>query len=660
MSIKYNADIDGLRAIAVLFVIFNHLHVSLFQGGFIGVDIFFVISGYLITSIIYKEMREDRFRIGHFYKKRVIRLAPAFFTMLAVVSIISSLLMLPHELMSYFESVIYSTFLMANVYMRKEVGGYFSTSVEEVPLLHLWSLGIEEQFYLFWPLLLLFLIKKINAKWLIWIVISLIMLSVFYAEQQILKNAGKAYYKMPVRACEMFLGALICFLPKIKLKGIFIQIGIYSGVLCLFATAMMFNQLTKFPGLNALIPCLATALIIYLSQISAKKSFILGNSYSVWFGKISYPMYLWHWPLIVFCNIYLIEIGLMTQVLIFVTTISLAYFTYKYIELPARKWVIWSNKKVIVLGFLLPSIGLSAIAGVVKYTHGLPERFDENVNRQVMALQSAAHVVRKDCHDAPKDKVILPDTSLCTLGNEKKNNIDLILLGDSHANSLAGAVDLWAKDLGLRGYDPTQSTTLYLPQIELFERRANDEYVLLSHFKTRNDSLTKLLQDHHYSIAVVSGYFSAYLTEKVKLSDGTGRSNQEVFEDGMRRAFKNISKASDRVVVILDVPELKKVKANCEARVKSLGLSKKCTISAKEIKSRDRQYLEILERLKTQFPKLEIVDLNPLLCDQTECQTSLNDIPLYRDKDNHHLSYYGALELGREYSEQQENPLKTR
>ena len=126
----------------------------------------------------------------------------------------------------------------------------------------------------------------------------------------------------------------------------------------------------------------------------------------------------------------------------------------------------------------------------------------------------------------------------------------------------------------------------------------------------------------------------------------------------MRRAFKNISKASDRVVVILDVPELKKVKANCEARVKSLGLSKKCIISAKKIKSRDRQYLEILERLKTQFPTLEIVDLNPLLCDQTECQTSLNDIPLYRDKDNHHLSYYGAVELAKKYSEQRGNPLK--
>lgn len=657
MSIKYNADIDGLRAIAVLFVIFNHLHIRLFQGGFIGVDIFFVISGYLITSIIYKEMQEGCFSVGYFYKKRVIRLAPAFFTMLTVISIISCILMLPHELIAYFESLIYSTFLMANVYMRQEVGGYFSTSVDEVPLLHLWSLGVEEQFYLFWPLLLLLLMKKVNVKWLIWIVLSLIMLSIFYAEQQILKNIGKAYYKMPVRAFEMLVGALIVFLPKIKLNQKTIQIGIYLSVICLCITAIIFNHKTKFPGLNALIPCLATVIIIYLSQISDKKSFILGNSYATWFGKISYPMYLWHWPLIVFFNIYLIEIVLITQALIFITTIGLAYLTYKYIELPARKWMAWSNKRVILFIFVLPSFGFSVIAGVVQYSNGLPKRFDENVNRQVAALQSAAHVVRKDCHDAPKDKAILPDPSLCVLGNANKADIDLILIGDSHANSLAGAVDFWAKDLNLRGYDPTQSTTLYLPKIELFERRV-DEDVLLSHFKTRNDSLTEFLQDHHYSIAVVSGYFSIYLSEKIKLSDGTGRVNHAVFEDGMIRAFENISKASDRMIVILDVPELNKIKANCEVRVKSLRLTEKCAISVEEIKSRDRKYLEILERLKLKFPKIEIVDLNPLLCDEAKCQTSLNDIPLYRDKDNNHLSYDGAIELGRKYMEQKGNPLK--
>ena len=179
MSIRYNPVIDGLRALAVLLVIFNHIGIHLFSGGFIGVDIFFVISGYLITSIIYKDMKLGDFSIGSFYKKRVIRLAPAFFTVLTVVSIISWFSMLPHELAEYAKSAIYSTFLMANVYMRKEVGGYFSTSVEEVPLLHLWSLGVEEQFYLFWPLLLLMLIRKTNPKWMLWIIIGLIIASVF-------------------------------------------------------------------------------------------------------------------------------------------------------------------------------------------------------------------------------------------------------------------------------------------------------------------------------------------------------------------------------------------------------------------------------------------------------------------------------------------------
>ncbi len=163
--------------------------------------------------------------------------------------------------------------------------------LKEVPLLHLWSLGIEEQFYLFWPLLLLFLIKKINGKWLIWIVISLIMLSVFYAEQQILKNAGKPYYKMPVRACEMFLGALICFLPKDKIKR-----NIYTNwylLRCFYAYLQQRCCLISRPNFlvsNALLPCLATALIIYLSQIAVKKKFYLREFlfYLAWKGFLSY------------------------------------------------------------------------------------------------------------------------------------------------------------------------------------------------------------------------------------------------------------------------------------------------------------------------------------------------------------------------------------
>ena len=658
MSIKYNADIDGLRALAVMFVIFNHINISVFSGGFIGVDIFFVISGYLITSIIYKEMTEQRFSVGHFYKKRVVRLAPAFFTVLTIVSIISMFIMLPHELTQYFKSVVYSTLLMANVYMRKEAGGYFSTSVDEVPLLHLWSLGVEEQFYIFWPLLLLLLTKKSNAKWLVLIILSLIVLSLFYAEQQILKNAGKAYYRMPVRASEMFLGALCCFVPVIKIKEFMARIIIWLSLLVLIACAMLFDEKTKFPGINAIIPCLATAIIIYLSQLINKNNSLLANQVSTWVGKISYPMYLWHWPLVVFLNIYLIPFDLITQVFVVVVTIILAYLTYKYIELPSRKWLVLPNKKVIIIGFLLPSLSFSVLASVVYYANGFPNRFDQKVSDQVIALESAAHVLRHNCHDAPKEREILPSMSLCTFGEVDNSNIDLILLGDSHANSFVGALDVWAKDADLKGYDPTQSTTLYLPDVELYEEKMPDQYVLSPQFKVRNDSITKFIQKKKYSITIITGYFSTYLGHKVKLVDGSSDNNQEVFERGMQRALTNIFKVSDRVIIVLDVPELHNLKANCFARVYSLGLNRKCEIPMTKFRERDKEYLAILEKLKQDFPKLEIVNPNKVLCDNVRCKTDLNGIPLYRDKDNNHFSYYGSVELGREYLKYFGNPLR--
>ena len=156
MSISYREDIDGLRALAVSLVIFNHIGLSLFSGGYIGVDVFFVISGYLITAILVKDSLQHQFSISSFYKKRIIRLAPALHSMLLVVTLISCMLMLPHELEKYFKSLNYAIFFMAYVFMREEVGDYFSLNTDQIPLLHLWSLGVEEQFYIFWPLCLLF------------------------------------------------------------------------------------------------------------------------------------------------------------------------------------------------------------------------------------------------------------------------------------------------------------------------------------------------------------------------------------------------------------------------------------------------------------------------------------------------------------------------
>lgn len=224
MSIAYRPDIDGLRAIAVSLVIFNHLGWSLFSGGYIGVDIFFVISGYLITIILTRDIQAQQFSIARFYKKRVVRLAPAYFTVLAVVSLIAWQVMLPGELTEYFKSVMYATVLIANLYMRNEVGDYFSPSVENVPLLHLWPLGVEEQFYIFWPLILWLFFSRASRKYL-WLMIStLIIVLLAYAQYQLTQNPAKAYYSMPVRAFELLIGALITCLPRPKLPKKLLQI----------------------------------------------------------------------------------------------------------------------------------------------------------------------------------------------------------------------------------------------------------------------------------------------------------------------------------------------------------------------------------------------------------------------------------------------------
>lgn len=658
MSLKYTPDIDGLRALAVMLVIFNHVNISLFSGGFIGVDIFFVISGYLITAIIYKEMIAKSFSISHFYKKRVIRLAPAFFTVLLITSIFSLWMMLSNELVEYAKSIVYSVFLMANVYMRKEIGGYFSTSADEIPLLHLWSLGVEEQFYIFWPLLLLLLVRKAHAKWLIWIVLGLIIFSLFYAEQQILKNADKAYYRMPVRAVEMFLGALVCFLPKLNIQVVFIRIVTWAALIILIVCAIQFNEQTIFPGLNALIPCIATALILYCTRIQTNLNFVLAHPITTWIGKISYPMYLWHWPVIVFLNIYLVEFTPIIQCFVILISIVLAYFTYKFIELPARKWLVLPNKKVILMGFLLPSIIFSIFAGLIYSTQGFPGRFDEKVERQVAALDSAAHILRKSCHDAPEDRTQLPDSSICAFGEVKKSKIDILLLGDSHANSLMGALDIWAKDANLRGYDPTQSTTPYLPDVKVFEKKSTNDFTENIKFTERNESLTTYIEKNKYSITVLTAYFPTYLSDKVKLVDGKGGTNQEVFEQGMIRALTQIFKMSDRVILILDVPNITGFQANCAVRAYSLGINQECLIPAQQMRDRDRDYLKIIASLELNFPKLEVVNPNQVLCNEKVCQSTLNDIPLYRDKDNNHLSYLGAAEFGKVYLKEFGNPFK--
>ncbi|MGX5700393.1 acyltransferase family protein [Acinetobacter kookii] len=657
MNFSYRADIDGLRAIAVLLVIFNHVGLSFFSGGYMGVDVFFVISGYLITIILTHDIQSKRFSIARFYKKRVVRLAPAYFTVLSVVSIIAWQVMLPGELTEYFDSVMYATLLMANIYMRNEVGDYFSQDAEGIPLLHLWSLGVEEQFYIFWPLLLLLFAGKVSRKYMWAVVTAFILALLLYAQHKLTQNAAKAYYSMPVRAFELLIGALIGFLPQLKLPKKLLQSLIWGSLVILFATAVYFDKQTPFPGAMALIPCLATALIIYLGQSSPSSNILLSNPFSTWMGRISYPLYLWHWPIIVLFGIYMRPLNAENQVVIVLLSILLAFLTYQLIEKPSKRFVMAANYKVIVIGFLVPALSFIAIAKIVNLNEGFPDRFPQSVYSKQEAMLSYAHVIRNKCMDI-EDPKALPDQDDCVLGKPKAN-IDFLLIGDSHANGYTAMLDVWAKDANLRGYDITQSSTFYLPGVQRSEANFN-RWTKLDKFAFRNEAITAHLAKTHYPTIILAGSYVPYFGDEVKLEDGKHHSNAEIFKTGFMKALEIAYQSSDQVILLNDVPRLDRdgVPADCNLRNEILNTQAPCTVSRKNYEAQLLQFNRIVAEAKQKYPDLKIIDPTRVICNQQTCKIMINDVPLYRNKDSNHINDQGSRQLGIEYLKQFGNPLK--
>ena len=653
MSMNYRPDIDGLRAIAVLLVVFQHLGFQFLSGGFIGVDVFFVISGFLITKILYQDIQQEKYSLVHFFKKRIVRLAPALFSVLVVTTLCAFSIFTPHDLLNYVESLLYSTLFTANIYMRQNAGDYFSPIVEEVPLLHLWSLGVEEQFYIFWPLILLFAFKYIRKNYFVSFVIVLILASLAFAEYSMTKNAAKAYYKMPVRAFELLIGSLIVFMPQIKVKVTLARLLVWVNILTLIVCGILFGLGIKFPGLSALIPCIATALIIYFGQYY-QNNFILNNPTSIWFGKISYPLYLWHWPIIAFCNVYAIQWNITTRGVVFTASILAAFLTYKFIEIPAKTLLKYPARRIVKIGYLMP-LGVVLLISLSTYlSKGFPNRFDQVVQEQDQALQMFAHRIRGVCEGGPSPDQ-LPLSDQCVLG-VKKDQIDFLVLGDSHASAYTGMLDVWAKDQKLRGYDITQGGTFYMPGV-VFSETKNSIEKIENKFKTRNDLLTQFLTQHQFQTIVLSGYYNLYLKDTVKLDDGTKRDSETIFFAAFDQAIQNAIQASERVIVLLDVPQLENTSSNCIMKKHTIRSDLDCHFKRKDMDILNKKFIQFVHQLPERYAQVKVIDPKKVFCNDTQCTSYIKNVPLYRDKDSNHLNYRGSQEIGTIYLERFGNPL---
>lgn len=644
MNIKYRSEIDGLRAIAVLLVIFNHLGATLVSGGFVGVDIFFVISGFLITSIIKQEVEDKTFSFRNFYKKRIIRLAPAYFLVLLATTLAMLFMATPNEFLAYAKSVLYSSVFAANFYMWRELGGYFSANAELTPLLHLWSLGIEEQFYIFWPVILIILsgfLKKLRIP----LIVLALLLSAVISQKFAVINPAAAYFLLPFRGFELLIGALLSFIPYKNAGSLFSNILSCVGLAGIFASSIIFSDTTVFPGFNALIPCIGTALVIYFCRDGILQK-VLSSVPMSFVGKVSYPAYLWHWPLIVILNFYYIEISFFIGLLVLALTLSLAWATYNYVEKPFTRFRASSPMPVIFKGYFLPLFIVLCFVGITYKTAGFPARFDPKVLEMERAIYTHTEKIRGACLDGEPRK--LPSPEKCKLGIDK-SEIDFLLLGDSHANHFAPMVDVLAKDAKLRGYDVTQNSTLFLPNIDRYSLK-NGNPVYEPNFKVRNDALIEHLKQNNYKYVVLAGSYA----ESYKVSSFKRDQRIITLWEGLESTIELIDSTGAKPVLIVGSPRLTGHDQACPVRKHIYDLNINCNISRKEHDEHFKKWRDDLAELISKHPELIVVDPTQVMCSSKECFTQLDGIPLY--KDTGHLNHVGATKVGEIYLTNFGNP----
>ena len=328
----YRPEIDGLRALAVVSVLLYHLDFKMFGGGFVGVDVFFVISGFLITNNILSDIEEEKFRLKNFYLRRLRRLFPALFFTLVFSLLLGCLLLSPEHLKKLGNFIPYAGFFLPNIFLLGE-SGYFATESIFKPLLHFWSLGIEEQFYLIWPTTLIIL-STVRFRFALPIFLILIGgVSLLYAERNIYEYQSQVFYLMHFRLYEFALGAIcVCYFKKPIKQILFNEIAFILGLGLILYSVLQYSSATIFPGLNALIPCFGATLIICSSEARIAKK-ILANPPMIFIGLISYSLYLIHWPVIVYSNYVLNNINIPLAVFL---SAALAVLMYYFIETPLR------------------------------------------------------------------------------------------------------------------------------------------------------------------------------------------------------------------------------------------------------------------------------------------------------------------------------------
>ncbi|ODU50476.1 MAG: hypothetical protein ABS92_02925 [Thiobacillus sp. SCN 63-374] len=489
---KYRSDIDGLRALAVLPVVLFHAHVPALSGGFVGVDIFFVISGYLICSIIASELQHGNFSIIRFYERRCRRILPALFAMFAIVVGIAFFVLLPPDMMGFCRSLVAATFFVSNIFFWRS-SSYFDGASEFKPLLHTWSLGVEEQFYIFMPLILFSIARWSKFRFAPWL-LALSVLSLALSVWGLTHAPTATFYVLPTRFWELAVGALVALgLSNRPISRTAREvIGVVGFGMIIYSITMLSEE-SPFPGWNALFPCLGAAAIIYAGRSGdSVVSGFLSTTPLVFVGKISYSLYLWHWPLLSLAKYQAArELSPMETAAVLMVALLAAIASFRYVETPFRQKSHFFNAQIIFSG----SFSVMALALIVGtagiFSQGFSYRYPNFVRQKISGEE------RYNYHTCFLDEgQTFQDWHGKNCFLTKGRGPTVLLWGDSFAAHYAPGI-----------VDQTQYITVdYLQYTASACPPVFDYYTAVRpNCRAFNDNLPKLLSQYGISTVVMAG-----------------------------------------------------------------------------------------------------------------------------------------------------------
>lgn len=641
---QYRADIDGLRAVAVVPVVLYHANIAGFSGGFTGVDIFFVISGFLITSIIANEITQERFSIVNFYERRIRRIFPALFAVLFVSCLLAIWLLLPSQFEVFAKSVAATSLFGSNILFWTETG-YFAAPASENPLLHTWSLAVEEQFYVIFPLLLLAIHRWFGGKWALWLIL-LTAASFALSVAGVLYKPSATFYLAPTRAWELLFGSLLAIgaIPAIRNKPALEGLSLLGLILIGWGIFGLTSD-DPFPGINALFPCLGTALIIYSGQGSPTMvGKLLGSKVPVFIGLISYSLYLWHWPLLVFGEIWSVyELSALQTWFIVGLSFLAAFLSWKFIEAPFRKKdSVFKRKGLFIAAGALTALCIAfGLHGSL--TKGWPDRVSAK-SVEIASYTQSHNPRRLECIEFPGNSI----TEQCIYGADVVPRV--VVWGDSHADSTIHAIGQVAEKYGQSVLFSSYAGCPPLVEVRVQTYGCVEENKAALQRLTANDTINIVILVSRWSVYTEGRARDLGPTERLSklpadfvASDGSllNRDARLVaLEAGLERTITALEAAGKTVVITYPIPEVGYDVPTTLAKMEARGLS--ATDFSRPVElfwGRQRAVIDILDRV-TKTNALQSVRPHTVLCPQDECLTYANGKPLYRDDD--HLSIPGA------------------